>query len=436
MARLGSVRRLGLGALSCLLSCSTNGGEPPLGKLADDAELLSFEPPPEDGPKLGAIANVTPVLERPTRQAREIGYLHAGARVARSPEPITKSKDCPDGYYAVHPRGVVCVNHGATLDLRHPTLAAMAIQPSLDEPLPYAYARATSDTPLFERDPEHSDAVRALGTLKKGAGMAVVGSWTARVPDGGTERLALLPSGRFVRAADLGAARVPELSGQAAEDDRLAVAFVVKRGVSTFRLGKEPERVGGLDYHAKLPLSGRSRDAAGAIFLETADALWVRKQDVTSVLARKNLPEVARTGRRWIDVSVGTGTLVLYEGARPIFATLVATARPDERAKGASVRLGTFEVTSKHVTHLRADPERAGERFPVYDLPWALELSSGQLLYGAYFHDRFGMAQGTRDFALSPADARRVFEFALPELPPGWHAVRAEGERTPVVVRD
>lgn len=434
MARLGSVRRLGFGALFCLLSCSTNGGEPPLGKLADDAELLSFEPPPEDGPKLGAIANVTPVLERPTRTAREIGYLHAGARVTRSAEPITKSKDCPDGYYAVYPRGVVCLNQGATLDLRHPTLAAMAIQPSLDEPLPYAYARATADTPLFERDPAQSDAVRALGRLEKGAGMAVVGSWTARVPDGGPERLALLPNGRFVRAADLGAARLPELSGEAADGDRLAVAFVVKRGVATFRLGDEPERVSLLDYHAKLPLSGRSREAAGATFLETTNALWVRKQDVTSVVARKDFPEVARKGRRWIDVSVGSGTLVLYDGTRPVFATLVATARPDGKAENG--RFGTFEVLAKHVTHLRADPERAGERFPVLDLPWVLELSSGQLVYGAYFHDRFGVGQASRDFALSPADARRVFEFARPELPSGWHAVRADGERTLVVVRD
>ena len=45
------------------------------------------------------------------------------------------------------------VKFEATLDLGHPTLAAMALAPNLEAKLPYTYARARVETPLFERDP-------------------------------------------------------------------------------------------------------------------------------------------------------------------------------------------------------------------------------------------------------------------------------------------
>jgi hypothetical protein len=142
-----------------------------------------------------------------------------------------------------------------------------------------------------------------------------------------------------------------------------------------------------------------------------------------------------------MDISVIAGALVLYEGKRPVFATLVSVGRDRLGDAGALDRpqavskLGTFEVTAKHITHLAAEPERPGERYPVYDLPWALELSSGQLIHGAYYHDRFGIEYGPGDITLSPADARRVFEFATPALPSSWHGVRASGDKTFVVIR-
>jgi hypothetical protein len=56
-------------------------------------------------------------------------------------------------------------------------------------------------------------AVREIGKLKKRAGMAVVGSWTAKLPDGGSERLALLTSGQVREGARSRAAK-PSLRGR------------------------------------------------------------------------------------------------------------------------------------------------------------------------------------------------------------------------------
>jgi hypothetical protein len=57
----------------------------------------------------------------------------------------------------------------------------------------------------------------------------------------------------------------------------------------------------------------------------------------------------------------------------------------------------------------------------LYDVPWALELSSGKLLVGAYWHDRFGIEHGPGNIELSPTDAAWLFRFATPALPEGWH---------------
>ena len=425
-----------------LAACSTTGDEAALSKLSEEDDgLSSAPPPPENGPKLGSIANLTPIRERPRAASAEIGYLHAGARIARSNEPVKKTKQCPNGYFSVFPRGFVCLDQGATLDLRHPTLTAMAIQPSLDQPLPYTYARTRAETPLLERDLAHADAVQETRRLPKGTGIAVVGSWTARISGGEPERLGLLVNGRFVKAEDLSAATPSSFEGHADREQPLRVAFVVKRGVRSWRLGELPEKRELLDYHTRLPLTGKNKVIDGVKYFEAGEALWVRHQDVTSPVMRFQFPDFVRDDVRWIDVSVMTGLVVLYEGKRPVFVTVGSVGR--DRLGDPSVvdhpqavsKLGTFEVVAKHITHIAAEPERAGERFPVFDLPWVLELSSGQLVYGAYVHDRFGIEYGPGDITLSPADARRVFEFATPALPAGWHGVRAQGPKTFVVVR-
>lgn len=419
-------------------ACGSRGSS--LSKVDSDAAIPDVTPPPENGPRLGAIANATPILERPTGDARWLGALHAGALVARSQTALRKSKDCESGYYPVFPRGVVCLNQGATLDLAHPTLAAMAIQPALDQSLPYTYGRVRKDSALYERDPARSDGVREVQKLARNSAMAVVGSWSARIGDGDVERFGLLTNGRFVRASELEAARGSSFSGYTIDSEHeLPVAFVVKRGVSNFKpdaerfVKNEP-----LEFHQTIPLTSRFKNYNGTKLWSIDDKHWLREQDVTIIHKRTRFPDFVKEGQRWLDVGVICGTLVAYEGKKPVFATLVSTGRDrvieNAPSEAAVTKLGTFEVVAKHVTLLSAPPERAGEHYQIFDLPWVLELSSGQAILGAYWHDRFGIERGPGDIALSPADARRIFEFATPELPKAWHAAAADPNQKTLVV--
>lgn len=420
-----------------LVACGTQQSDPSLSKAVDDDAIPNVPEPLATGPKLGAVANVTPILERPVPGARQLGYLHAGARVARAVEPYSR-RGCGGGWYPVRPRGFVCATESATLDMAHPTLAAMALTPNLDKPLPYAYARTRGETPLFERDPAHDDAVRDVGKLKRRAGMAVVGSWSARDPEGKVQRLALLTSGRFVRASDLEAADASSFSGvELSKKDDLPFAFVVKRGIHAFDLdGNDTRKTESLDYHDVVKLSGRFRNVGDLKFWATTDGKWVRHRDVLVVQARNTFPDFAQGTQRWLDLSVVTGTLTLYEGKKPVFVTLASVNR--DAHQNDDKWLGTFEVTAKEITLATREPVSFGESFELFDAPWGVTLSSGMLLYGAYWHDRFGVDHGSGAVELSPADAERVYRWVTPTLPEGWHGLSAPlapSETTRVVIR-
>ena len=467
-------------ALPCALAlgvpaCDGKAKGPALSHIED--VVRSAPTPAENGPKLGVISQLVQVRAFTDARAPSLGVLRAGTRVARSLEPVSRS-GCEGGWYAVRPRGFVCVGVEATLDLNHPTLAAMALMPSSDGKLPYTYARTRGETPLFERAPGQGpeDAVREVGKLRRRAGMAVVGSWKAKEPSGTEARLALLTDGHFVRASDLEAAKASDFAGVELGKDRdLPVGFVVKRGVRSFRLnGSDAEKGDLIEYHTELPLSGRFRslgsikywaigpaargsspdaqgaspDARGAspdargpspaaARAAGGEELWVRHQDVTVVQKRTTFPDFVKDDLRWLDVSVTTGTVVAYEGKRAVFVTIVSVARELPDGSGDTqpvsdgprpIPLGTVFVKQKDLTFVGKDPAGFGENFEVLDAPWALELSSGQLIHGAYWHDRFGIEHGPGNIEVSPEDAARLFRFATPELPAGFHGVTADAK--------
>src|SRR5690606_30672791 len=105
-------------------------------------------------------------------------------------------------------------------------------------------------------------------------------------------------------------------------------------------------------YHEKLRLTGRFRTIEGLRFWATENGLWVRHKDVTVVRRRHELPEFASDGQKWLDVSIVTGTLVAYEGTKPVFATLVSVGRDrlGDPETTASTARGTFRVLQKHIT--------------------------------------------------------------------------------------
>jgi len=108
--------------------------------------------PKEGGPKLGAIKMAVVIRERPDPRSPQVGYLRVGQQLTRAEKP-TAFDACQGGYYAVLPRGYVCIDEGASLDTNHPLLKAQLKGPELSKPLPYAYAFVRAIAPRYYRLP-------------------------------------------------------------------------------------------------------------------------------------------------------------------------------------------------------------------------------------------------------------------------------------------
>jgi hypothetical protein len=201
-------------ALSALVVLSGGCDKGPALSGVSSSEAEALEAPdlgrPDPKALLGALSDEVPVYAAASQKAPVLGYLHAGATVARS-ERSHENEHCVAGWFAVAPAGYVCTETAATTNLSHPTLLAMALGPRLDQPLPYVYARTSKVTAVYKRS--LNKGVELSGRLAKSTVMAIVGSWTA--PDESLEpqRLGLRMDGQFVRADDLEAAPGSDFRG-------------------------------------------------------------------------------------------------------------------------------------------------------------------------------------------------------------------------------
>jgi lipoprotein-anchoring transpeptidase ErfK/SrfK len=267
-------------------------------------------------------------------------------------------------------------------------------------------------------------------------------------------------------------------------------AWVNKSDVSTYKLikGKDVARAAeAIPRRAVVPLSGNARIKAGQRFYQSArdKTVWLRAEDIGVVDKPTVWPDFAEKGEKWIDVSITAQTLVLYEGKKAVYATLVSTGRDklgDPKETLSTIR-GSFRLQSKHIAaamdseenssvsggsrgsgkklsanaaetterlkkaeasgaSLNADDKRrlaniAKGRDPEYgitmrrgssdfelrDVPWIQYFAAGFALHGAYWHDVFGIARSHGCINLAPIDARYVFNWTDPPVPKGWHGI-------------
>jgi len=121
--------------------------------------------------------------------------------------------------------------------------------------------------------------------------------------------------------------------------------------------------------------------------------------------------------------------LVAFEGTRPVFGTLVSSGRRSatDKEKDFPTPAGSFRIREKHVT-TTMDANEVDNKFELRDVPWVQYFEKGYAMHAAYWHDEYGTPRSHGCVNLSPIDARRLFLWTDPQLPPGWHAVYASDE--------
>lgn len=267
-------------------------------------------------------------------------------------------------------------------------------------------------------------------------------------------------------------------------------AWVLKSDSKSYRIAREGEAAkpsGDAPKRAIVPLSGKATISAGSRYYQARrdPEQYLAAGDLGIVAPPPAWPAIAEQGQKWIDISLGQQTLVLYEGKRPFYATLISSGRDrlgDPETSLATPR-GTFRIQSKHVAaamdsqensnvsggtrahssapapetratieRLKAakkrgdkldeddqrrllniekgrHPEygitmrRGSRNFELRDVPWIQYFASGYALHGAYWHDVFGIPRSHGCVNLSPIDARVVFNWTDPPVPDGWHGI-------------
>jgi hypothetical protein len=164
---------------------------------------------------------------------------------------------------------------------------------------------------------------------------------------------------------------------------------------------------------------------------------WLKASDVRVPTRAAPPPEVdVGAGERWIDVELSTQTLVAYEGAEPVFATLVSTGKGREGTANATPK-GTHRIWIKLATSDMDNLEdpRASRYYRMEDVPWVQYFERGVGLHAAYWHRSFGEVRSHGCVNLAPLDAQRLYAFTSPHQPVGWNAVAPTAYERGAVVR-
>jgi len=326
--------------------------------------------------------------------------------------------------------------------------------------------------------------------VRRKTGLSLIGAFDTE-DEGVHRRFATTVDMRLIPASKLKPDSASPFHGLEITDKMpLPFAWVNKSDVTTYKLikGKDEVRAAeAIPRRAVVPLSGNARIKHGERFYQTArdKTVWLRAEDIGVVDKPPTFPEFAEKGEKWIDVSITEQVLVLYEGKKAVYATLVSTGRDklgDPKETLSTLR-GTFRLQSKHIAaamdseenssvsggsrghghklsanaaetterlkkaeaegkslndedrrrlaniNKGRDPEygitmrRGSSDFELRDVPWIQYFASGYALHGAYWHDVFGIARSHGCINLAPIDARYVFQWTDPPVPKGWHGI-------------
>lgn len=264
------------------------------------------------------------------------------------------------------------------------------------------------------------------GRVKRHAGVALIGSFVPG-PEAGERRFAITTDGRLLPTDKLKADSGSPFHGYDISKLGLPVAFTRHDKAYFYRFrGGSFEKDARANQRQFVPLTGSVKQFRGERWVETRDGRWLKSAELRTIAKPSTLPPWARKGTKWIDISILNQTLTLWEGDRPMYATLVSTGRDGlgEPGKTLSTPTGQFRVYQKHVT-TTMDSDVADHEFELRDVPWVMYFKGGYAIHGAYWHDDFGRPRSHGCVNLAPIDARYVFFWASPSVPEHWHGAYA-----------
>ena len=445
-------------------------------------------PPP--APRLHAIKGMPSILNVPDKRiGKYIGYVRTGESVALRKTTTVPGADCSGGFFAVEPRGYICNDSFVSLNPSSEHMIAMAATAPREGPYPYRYA-VSNGAPMYNRIPTASERKRfeavfgPVGKYEKlPPFLAAHEDLALDEPITPTEPIPPFLEGRkMIRPNRAGLVRqkIPrgsmlsytkafeadgrtyllsvDLTAVPADrvrpfkpssfhgvwlrgDQTLPMAWFRQRARPKWRkLANGAFEQFGVSFPVRTyaRLTGQSIEAGGVKYLETkenegSEVVWIAEDDATVIEARTTLPFLVKEGQKWVIVRITQGTLVAYEGLKPVFATLISPGAGGvpvqgiDPVKASTTPLGTFNITFKDRAATMSPEFGENRSFWIADVPHTQYFKAPFALHAAYWHERFGEPTSAGCVNLSPLDAETVFQWTDPPVPPGWQGAVGAG---------
>lgn len=204
-----------------------------------------------------------------------------------------------------------------------------------------------------------------------------------------------------------------------------AQSHVLGRRVAV-RDAADGSQVKSLPPRAIVKVLETSKDGA---WIRVGDKQWVAAADL-HVARAADPPATIGDDERWFDVDLDQQVVVAYEGKTPAFATMVSSGN-----KKWPTAPGIYRIWIKF-----AETDMNGQMgdeapYSVSTVPWTMFFAKDLAFHTAYWHDDFGEARSHGCLNLSPKDARTLYFWASPDVPPGWSMVNGIQERPGSAVR-
>ncbi len=140
-------------------------------------------------------------------------------------------------------------------------------------------------------------------------------------------------------------------------------------------------------------------------------------------------PQVAEDNKH-IEVNLDRQLLLAYEEGVPVYAARVSTGE-----KNYETPTGWFRTFHKRPTYHMFGGADEASLFDLPGTPWDTYITeNGVALHGTYWHNDFGHPHSHGCINMRPEDARWIFRWTLPTVPPDQNLVFKPGTGTRVLV--
>jgi hypothetical protein len=211
------------------------------------------------------------------------------------------------------------------------------------------------------------------------------------------------------------------------EDIDFPFALVRKKGAKRYQFNAAKKKLvtaGDLEWRSAVALTGKQKFFDGKLYYETKQGDFIDDRSAGRVDPAKKMPAWGKNGEKWIDVNITKQVLVAYEGTKPVYTTLVSSGEAGlgDPETSKSTKRGIFRIHTKYLS-ITMDSKATGEEFELRDVPYVQYFENGYAVHASYWHDVFGQPKSHGCVNLAPEDARRLFFWSEPQIPPGWHGV-------------